>query len=191
MSACFLVFLGDVYKQDYNTKLSISPLSGHSFLVGTWLSGGLISLIKVAFANFSPDKLLTYSSIKRDQLYVTCVFISLFNAQHVSDVNTSILRSLRLIFWVISWVLLLCKGKVLTLACLFSGECLVVMCVVVWDSVFVWMLVGAVSYGYWVFFVCGMFLVMFCEHILMSCLLTDVCKVEVEWRVKLSVRHWE
>ena len=98
MSACFLVFLGDVYKQDYNTKLSISPLSGHSFLVGTWLSGGLISLIKVAFANFSPDKLLTYSSIKRDQLYVTCVFISLFNAQHVSDVNTSILRSLRLIF---------------------------------------------------------------------------------------------
>ena len=37
------------------------------------------------------------SSIKRDQLDVTCFFISLFNAQHVSDVNTSILRSLRLI----------------------------------------------------------------------------------------------
>jgi len=31
----------------------------------------------------------------------------LFNAQHVSDVNTSILRSLRLICWVISWVVLL------------------------------------------------------------------------------------
>ena len=46
------------------------------------------------------------SWIKRDQLYVTC-FISLFNAQHVSDVNTSILRSLRLICWVISWVVLL------------------------------------------------------------------------------------
>ena len=30
----------------------------------------------------------------------------LFNAQHVSDVNTSILRSLRLICWVISWVVL-------------------------------------------------------------------------------------
>jgi len=34
-------------------------------------------------------------------------FISLFNAQHVSDVNTSILRSLRLICSVISWVVLL------------------------------------------------------------------------------------
>jgi len=37
------------------------------------------------------------SSIKRDQLDVTCFIISLFNAQHVSDVLTSILRSLRLI----------------------------------------------------------------------------------------------
>ena len=42
--------------------------------------------------------------IKRDQRDVTCSIISLFNAQHVSDVNTSILRSLRLICWVISWV---------------------------------------------------------------------------------------
>jgi len=47
------------------------------------------------------------ASIKRDQLDVTCFIISLFNAQHVSDVNTSILRSLRLICWVISWVVLL------------------------------------------------------------------------------------
>ena len=47
------------------------------------------------------------SWIKRDQLDVTCFIISLFNAQHVSDVNTSILRSLRLIFWVILWVVLL------------------------------------------------------------------------------------
>jgi len=45
--------------------------------------------------------------IKRDQLDVTCFIISLFNAQHVPDVNTSILRSLRLICWVISWVVLL------------------------------------------------------------------------------------
>jgi len=30
------------------------------------------------------------SSIKRDQLDVTCFIISLFNALHVSDVNTSI-----------------------------------------------------------------------------------------------------
>jgi len=47
------------------------------------------------------------SWIKRDQLDVTCFFISLFNAQHVSDVNTSILWSLQLICWVISWVVLL------------------------------------------------------------------------------------
>jgi len=50
---------------------------------------------------------LLYSWIKRDQLDVTCFIISLFTAQHVSDVNTSIDRSLRLICWVISWVVLL------------------------------------------------------------------------------------
>ena len=49
------------------------------------------------------------SWIKRDQLDVTCFIISLFKAQHVSDVNTSLLRSLRLICFVISWVVLLCK----------------------------------------------------------------------------------
>ena len=47
------------------------------------------------------------SWIKRDQLDVTCFIISLLNAQHVSGVNTSILRSLRLICWVTSWVVLL------------------------------------------------------------------------------------
>ena len=47
------------------------------------------------------------SWIKRDQLDVTYFIISLLNGQHVSDVNTSILRSLRLICWVISWVVLL------------------------------------------------------------------------------------
>jgi len=47
------------------------------------------------------------SWIKRDQLDVTCFIISLFNAQHVSAVSTAILRSLRLICWVISWVVLL------------------------------------------------------------------------------------
>ena len=39
---------------------------------------------------------LRHSGVKRDQLDVTCFIISLLNAQHVSDVNTSILRSLRL-----------------------------------------------------------------------------------------------
>ena len=46
------------------------------------------------------------SWVKRDQLDATCFIISLFNAQHVTDVNTSILRSLQLICWVISWVVL-------------------------------------------------------------------------------------
>ena len=45
--------------------------------------------------------------IKIDQLDVTCFIISLFNAQHVSNVGVSILRSLRLICWVISCVVLL------------------------------------------------------------------------------------
>jgi hypothetical protein len=45
--------------------------------------------------------------IKRDQLDVTWFFISLFNAQHASDAHTSILGNLRLICWVISWVVLL------------------------------------------------------------------------------------
>ena len=44
--------------------------------------------------------------VKRDQLDVTC-FISLLNAQHVSDVNTTILRSLWLMCWVIIWVALI------------------------------------------------------------------------------------
>jgi len=47
------------------------------------------------------------SWVKRDQLDVICFIISLFNAQHVSDVNTSILRSLLLMCWVISWVKLM------------------------------------------------------------------------------------
>jgi len=51
--------------------------------------------------------MVTRSWIKRDQLDVTSFIISLFNTQHVSDVNTSILRSLRLICSVISWVVLI------------------------------------------------------------------------------------
>jgi len=45
--------------------------------------------------------------VKRDQLDVICFIISLFNAKHFSDVNTSILRSLRLMCWVIAWVVLI------------------------------------------------------------------------------------
>ena len=61
------------------------------------------------------------SWVKRDQLDVTCFIISLFNAQHVSDVNTSILRSLRIIRWVTSWVVSgsMCVG--VTLQCGYGG----------------------------------------------------------------------
>jgi len=47
------------------------------------------------------------SWVKRDQLDVTYFIISLYNAQYISDVNTPILRSLRLMCWVISWVTLI------------------------------------------------------------------------------------
>jgi len=47
--------------------------------------------------------------------------------------------------------------EVFALACLFSGECLVVTCVVILESAFLQILAAAVSYGYWVFFVCGLF----------------------------------
>ena len=63
------------------------------------------------------------SWIERDQLDVTCFIISLFNAQHVSDVNTSILRSLRLICWVISWVVLFWFDACLCYVVVWLGWC--------------------------------------------------------------------
>jgi len=45
--------------------------------------------------------------------------------------------------------------EVIALACLFNGECLVVTCVVVLESVFLQILAAAVSCGYWVFCVCS------------------------------------
>jgi len=44
--------------------------------------------------------------------------------------------------------------EVFALAYLFSGECLVVMCVVVLESVFLQILSAAVSYGYSLYVVC-------------------------------------
>jgi len=38
--------------------------------------------------------------------------------------------------------------KIIALACLFSGECLVMTCVVVLESMFLQILAAAVSYGY-------------------------------------------
>ena len=48
-----------------------------------------------------------HSWIKKDQLDVTCFIISLFTAQQVSNVSTSIFRSLPLTCGFISWVVLL------------------------------------------------------------------------------------
>ena len=53
------------------------------------------------------------SWIKRDQLDVTCFIISLFNVQHVSDVNTSILRRLRLTCYFM--------GCIAQVRCMYSG----------------------------------------------------------------------
>jgi len=59
------------------------------------------------------------SWVKRDKLDATCFIITLFSAQNVSDVNTSILRSLRLIRWVTSWVVSgsMCVGVTLQCDC--------------------------------------------------------------------------
>ena len=76
-----------------------------------------ISVLEVNYLWFSRMKLYTIIEVqenfyllnkwvKRDQLDVTYFIISLYNAQHVSDVNISILRSLRLMCSIISWVIL-------------------------------------------------------------------------------------
>jgi len=75
------------------------------------------------------------SWIKINQLDVTCFFISLFTAQHVSNVSTSIFRSLRLIGDLFHGLYCSVRLEVLALASLFSGEWLVVTCVVVLISV--------------------------------------------------------
>jgi len=46
----------------------------------------------------------------------------------------------------------------------------VVTCVVVLETVFLQILAGVVSYGYRVFLVCSIFLIVFPEYILMSCI---------------------
>jgi len=94
--------------------------------------------------------------IKRDQFDVTCFIISIFSAQHISDVNTSILRSLRLFVELFHGLYCSVRIEVFALVYLFSGECLVVTCVVVWESVFLKILAAAVSYGQ-VSFVCSVF----------------------------------
>jgi len=60
--------------------------------------GGVVSVCRLKWASLCSTIKTMHGPINiRDKLDVTCFIISLFNAQHVSDVNTSILRSLRLI----------------------------------------------------------------------------------------------
>ena len=61
------------------------------------------------------------SWIRRDKLDVSCFIISLFTAQHVSDVNTSILRSLRLICWGYFMGCIALVRNVLVLRCGMAG----------------------------------------------------------------------
>jgi len=69
--------------------------------------GGVVSACSLKFVSlYSTIKVMHGPINIRDQLVIICFIISLFNAQHVSDVNTSILRNLRLICWVISLVVL-------------------------------------------------------------------------------------
>ena len=68
---------------------------------------GWILWVGIKRVKVKPQTLHTDSWIKTEQVDVTCFIISLFNAQHVLNVSISILRSLRLICWVISWVVLL------------------------------------------------------------------------------------
>ena len=85
------------------------------------------------------------SRIKRDQLDVTCFVISLFNAQHVSDPSSG---ACDLFVELFHGLYCSVRIEVFALAYLFSGECLVVTCVVVLESVFLQILAAAVSCGY-------------------------------------------
>ena len=75
----------------------------------SWATSILIACLTSQFPTLNVYRTVHHldSWIKIDQLDVTCFIFSLFNAQHVSNVSTSILRSLRLICWVISCVVLL------------------------------------------------------------------------------------
>ena len=73
----------------------------------------------ISFKNMYNEIICSW--VKRDKLDATCFIITLFSVQHVSDVNTPILRSVRLIHWVTSWVVSgsMCVG--VTLQCGYGG----------------------------------------------------------------------
>jgi len=83
----FTLLKWEEFSQNY-----VTILSNESNYTAIFHSSKQISTLESQEVKYMKDSL-----IKREQLDVTCFIISLFNAQHISDVNTSILRSLRLI----------------------------------------------------------------------------------------------
>ena len=78
-----------------------------------------------SWSNCAMNNSSHFSQVKRNQLDATCFIITLFSAQHVSDVNTSILRSLRLI-------------RSYFMDCIWFGVC--------WRSVSVWLSVCSLKH---------------------------------------------
>ena len=76
------------------------------------------------------------SWIKIDKLDVTRFIISPFTAQRVLNVSTSIFRSLQLTVDLFHVLYFSVRIVVLALASLFSGEWIVVTCVIILISVF-------------------------------------------------------
>ena len=77
----------------YSTGLK--PPKTAMLIFNTVKTSYLIETKSISYVYLTVRHLVSW--IKIDQLDVTCFIISLFNAQHVSDVSTSIFRSLRLI----------------------------------------------------------------------------------------------
>ena len=96
-TCAYSLLVDTVYQQ--LTKLLRFSLQYLHFRSINWHNEGRVSYVYWTVHHLD-------SWIKRDQLDVTCFIISLFTGQHVLEVNTSILKSLRLIWWVISWVVL-------------------------------------------------------------------------------------
>jgi len=109
-------------------------------LVHKQLVQNLHSLLQFVLENQYPENAavqwIIYFLNKIDQLDVICFIISLVTAQHFSNVSTSIFRSLQLIVDLFHVMYRSVRIEVLALASLFSGEWLVVTCVVVLIGVF-------------------------------------------------------
>jgi len=78
-----------------------------SILRSLWLICWVVSWVVLLWFDVCWCYVVVWLELCGIRMQAEALVLSLFNAQHVSDVNTSILRSLWLICWVISWVVLL------------------------------------------------------------------------------------